>query len=436
MKIIQVREQQLNAPIVQCDSDAAIPFIEDGKELVFCVKRGRELNYPCLSLIRKGMTIYANGSYYVGIDWINDGNLAIQVNPKMNDVDEIDFVRMLNDSLADADNFEHLKDLLTIHFDKPSIRINQKDDHLSVFLIVEFLNLLHKITQKGLKKSFHIIENNLASKVKGKILVGRNIRENIIKGRMTDNVCQYQVYDIDTPENRILKRALCFCVRQLSIYKNAIDTSRLEYIARQVRPYFENVGNDVSVKTIKAHKGNPVYKEYNLAVEFAQLLLKRYSYNITIVGNKEITTPPYWIDMSKLFELYVYHHLRRVFTAKGEIHYHVHANYQELDYLLKPKLWNEPYVIDAKYKPQYKENNQITKDDAREVSGYARLSAIYNKLGLQENSAPIKCLIIYPDQEQNEYFEFSRENEPTFTSISDYVRMYKLGIRLPIIKST
>lgn len=76
------------------------------------------------------------------------------------------------------------------------------------------------------------------------------------------------------------------------------------------------------------------------------------------------------------------------------------AHYQELDYLLNPTEWTDPYVIDAKYKPRYKQGGGITMDDAREVSGYARLSKIYKELGLNEETAlPIKCLIIYPDQD-------------------------------------
>lgn len=66
---------------------------------------------------------------------------------------------------------------------------------------------------------------------------------------------------------------------------------------------------------------------------------------------------------------------------------------------------------------------------------YARLSKIlYSSLGLDENIAPpIKCLIIYPDQELEERFLFDREREPEFDKISEYVRMYKVGIRLPVI---
>jgi 5-methylcytosine-specific restriction endonuclease McrBC regulatory subunit McrC len=191
----------------------------------------------------------------------------------------------------------------------------------------------------------------------------------------------------------------------------------------------------VSVKNIKSFKANPIYKDYKQAIEFAQLLLKRYSYNITLAGKKEIETPPFWIDMSKLFELYLFHHLRKVFTAKDEIRFHVNAHYQELDYLLSPELWPEPYVIDAKYKPRYKYQGGISLDDAREIAGYSRLSSIYKKLGLdEETSLPIKCLVIYPDQDKEEEFSFNRNEEPMFDKVSGYIRFYKYGIKLPLIE--
>ena len=221
----------------------------------------------------------------------------------------------------------------------------------------------------------------------------------------------------------------------MEVYKYAVNTELLNKKVRFIRPYFDSISDDICVRTIKTYKGNPVYRDYNQAIEFAQLLLHRYSYDITTIGQNDISTPPFWIDTSKLFELYVFHHLRRVFTGKNEISYHVRAHFQELDYLLKPELWPNPYVIDAKYKPRYKKCKTISKEDAREVSGYARLSKIYELLGLDEESAiPIKCLIIYPDQDKNEFFTFNREKEPEFERISGYVRLYKVGIKLPLIK--
>ena len=435
MRVVQLQEQLLgNNPLQQTECEAIIPYMDDGSEVVRGVKRGREEKELCLKLSRKADSICATGSYFVGVDWIKEEELAVQVSPKMNDGFEIDYVRMLNEALAEPDNMEHLKDLLTIRFDKPSIRISQQQDLLSIFLITEYLNILQRIVRKGLKKSYYRVEENLNNKVKGHILVSRTIQRNLAKGRITDNVCRYQVYDIDSPENRILKKALVFCKKQLEVYKHALDTKALEKKIRYVQPSFERVGDEISVKAMKTFKGNPVFKEYFMAVEYAQLLLRRFSYDITLVGKKEIVTPPFWIDMSKLFELYVYGKLKKIFTGKREIQYHVKAHYQELDYLLKPTEWTEPYVIDAKYKPRYKQGGGITMDDAREVSGYARLSKVYKKLGLNEETAlPIKCLIIYPDQDQEERFTFTRTEEPAFEKVSNYVRFYKLGIRLPVI---
>lgn len=436
VKVIQLQEQlQENTCLQQVECEIIVPFIDDGTEVIFEVKRGWKDQEPCLVLTRKGNDILVTGSYFVGTDWIKEGELAVQVSPKMNNDFEIDYVRMLNEALCEPDNFSHLKDLITIHFDKPSIQISQQQDLLSIFLIVEYLNLLKYIVKKGLKKSFHVVEENLENKVKGRILVSRTIHQNLTKGRIANNVCYYQVYDIDSSENRILKKALFFCKKQLEVYKHAFDTTALEKKVSYIKPFFESVGNEVSVNTIRSFKGNPVFKEYYTALEFAQLLLRRFSYDISIIGKREINTPPFWIDMSKLFELYVYKQLKQIFTAKDEIIYHPKVYYQELDYLLNPTGWSSPYIIDAKYKPRYKFCGGITIDDAREVSGYARLKGIYYRLGLDENTAPpLKCLIIYPDQSQEERFTFNRFEEPEFDEVFGYVRIYKLGIRLPLIQ--
>jgi McrBC 5-methylcytosine restriction system component. len=352
MKVIKLQEQFLNnTDLPLADSEAIIPYMDDKSEVVFNIQKDRGRNELCLSLTRTGNNVHATDSYFVGMDWIKENELAVMVSPKMNDGFEIDYIRMLNEALCEPDNYEHLKDLITIHFNKPSIRITHQKDLLSIFLITEYLNILERIVRKGLKKSFYIVKDNLNNKVRGRILINSTIRQNITRGRITNNVCCYQVYDIDSPENRILKKALCFCERQLKVYRNAFDTTELEQKGRFIKSFFDQVGEDVSIKTIKVFNGNPVFKEYYNAIHFAQLLLRRFSYDISILGKNEIETPPFWIDMSKLFELYIFRRLRQIFTGKGEIRYHLRAHYQELDYLLKPIVWTDPYVIDAKYKP-------------------------------------------------------------------------------------
>lgn len=154
MKVIQLQEQLLeNTYLQQTESEAIIPYMDDGSEVVFDVKRGWENHELCLRLTRKGDDVLARGSYFIGIDWVKEGDLAVQVSPKMNDGFEIDYVRMLNEALCEPDNYDHLKDLISIHFDKPSIRVNQQQDLLSIFLITEYLNILQHIVRKGLKRA-------------------------------------------------------------------------------------------------------------------------------------------------------------------------------------------------------------------------------------------------------------------------------------------
>ena len=199
MKIIQLQEQLLeNTVLQQHDIDAILPFIEDGKEVVYTVKRGLNEKEVCLKINRSGEQIKATGSYFVGVDWLKENELAIQVNPKMNDGFEVDYVRMLNDALCEKENYEHLSDLVTIRFEKPTIRITQQQDLLSIFLITEYLNILQRIVKKGLKKNYYVVEENIQNKVKGKILIVKNIKKNVAKGKITDNICRYQMYDIDS----------------------------------------------------------------------------------------------------------------------------------------------------------------------------------------------------------------------------------------------
>ena len=58
---------------------------------------------------------------------------------------------------------------VTIYFNKPSIKVSQQQDLLSIFLITEYLNILSLIVKKGLKKSFYIVNENLHNKSKGRI---------------------------------------------------------------------------------------------------------------------------------------------------------------------------------------------------------------------------------------------------------------------------
>lgn len=279
------------------------------------------------------------------------------------------------------------------------------------------------ITAKGLKKAYYFKEENQRSKLKGKLLLAQNIKRNNLKGNFADNYCRFQNYGVDIPENRLLKKALTVALQILGGYKEE-TVKQLKASIASIRPKWQHVSSECDERKISSGKVNPFYKEYPVAINLAKLILRKMSFNQVMHGVSMTTTPPYWIDMSKLFEMYVFALLRKRFD--DNVIYHPHFRGQEPDYLLLPKEERPPYIIDAKYK-RYAER-PIETDDIRQVSGYARMKSIRKKLGV-ENHSLIPCLIVYPNQECNNAIPDDKE----WPEEGRYLDIYKIGIQLPVI---
>lgn len=370
-------------------------------------------------------------SYYIGINWIVEKYLPIYVKPKLNTQQcEIDYLSMLMEALEEPENVCHLDGLFAIDFNKPSISISQQEDILSPFLIVQYLQILKIIVRKGLKKSYYLRRNNLDSKIRGKVLITKNIKRNILNGDLTHNVCQYQEYGVDCNENRVLKKAFTFACAVLQQYAYGIKMTAINQTAQYIRPAFLNVSDSIEIEEVKAVHTNPVHKEYVQAIKLAKLILRKYGYNITRTRLLH-ETPPFWIDMSKLFELFVFKKLREQFSNR-EVKYHLKAHYRELDFILRPDEGLSSFIIDAKYKPRYI-NQSIDIEDIRQISGYARLEKVYKELGINDFNSNIRCLIIYSNQSCPSDLPQMRNNERWLLKENGYVNIYKIGISLPQI---
>lgn len=408
----------------------------------------------CFRVTRLNDTSYnLVASYFIGVDWVIENHTAISVFPKIDsrineviesadnelyisksdnkellDIDliSVDYFKMLQHCFEDYEVSNETGDLFNINWHAPEITIERDEDFLTPLLVVKFLNILKKIVQKGLRKSYYKIDENLTSRIKGKILVSNNIKQNLVKNKLTKTVCRFDEFGINSFENRLLKKALLFCRSYIDHHKNLFqgNSSYLQLI-NYCSAAFELVSDDVSVNEIRNSRFNPFFKEYQSGLEIAKILLKKFSYSISKTSTKEITTPPYWIDMSKLFELYAFCFLKKIFKKPGELIYHYSTYGNELDFLINSV--DTKMVVDAKYKPLYSIGQ--VHQDMRQVAGYARLNKVYDKLGVTEEKV-IDCLIVYPDMQNgntiNDNDTFSKKQE-----IKSYNKMYKLGIRLP-----
>ncbi len=363
-------------------------------------------------------------SYFIGTDWIIKEEKAIYVAPKINsETRELNYLKMLFESLKHPDVSQHTNDLFAVKFDEPYIEIKQQQDLLTPLIAVQFLRIVQNIVRKGLKKSYYRVENNLKGRVKGKVMVSKTVKENIFKNKLLNTYCSYDEFGFNGFENRVLKKCLLFVQRYLPTIQNIDSVDYTSDVLNYILPAFESVSSEVNINEIKRTKPNVFYKEYEEAIKLAKLIIKRFGYNITnIQKNERILTPPFWINMAKLFEIYVLGLLKDKFGNNVKYHFSTYGN--ELDFLLNTQ--DHKMVIDAKYKPIYL--GGLNHQDMRQVSGYARLKSVYKDLGKSENEM-IDCLIIYPDQENG----LDNLTEFAFEEIPQYVNIYKIGVKLPVV---
>lgn len=258
-------------------------------------------------------------SYFIGLDWIGQSKLPVYVAPKIDsEIAELDYMALLTTALQNIDDPKHLKGLFTIDFEAVRIPISQQEDLLSPLLYVQFLQLCKTIVKKGLKKSYYRVQKNLQSKVKGKVLVNQTIKKNHLKGRLLNVFCEYDEFGVDILENRFLKRVFLHILKQPSLTR-IMGENNFELLINYIRPAFHLVSSDAEERDLPHIKLNPMYKEYQEAIRIGKLILKKESYNIKSDGSQTILSPPFWIDMSKLFELYVFQKLKQRFPGRNEV---------------------------------------------------------------------------------------------------------------------
>jgi 5-methylcytosine-specific restriction enzyme subunit McrC len=384
----------------------------------------------CVEITQDSTSKKLNSNFYIGTDWLNKNEVAIYVAPKLNDeTQQTDYLKMLFSCLRHSDVATHTKNLYEIKFEEPFIDIEQKQDLLTPLLVVQFLQVVKTIVRKGLKKSYYKVEHNLNARIKGKVLVAQTLKQNIIKNKPTKTFCQYDELGFNCIENRILKRTLVFVQKYLAFFP---DHSKLvSPVINYCLPAFHEVDENVDLKTLKGITHDSFYKEYKVALHISSLILKRFGYNIKEIDtltNKTVKVPPFWIDMPKLFELYVLGMLKDKYF--NNIKFQIQGTYGQPDFVFVSE--NEKMIIDTKYKRKYQQE-KYQAEDIRQLSGYARDTKVLSRLDYltaEEQDTVIDCLIIYPDQNASEKLSDNlKENQ-----INGFTKFYKMAVKLPVIQ--
>lgn len=365
-------------------------------------------------------------SYYIGASWLVENELAVIVTPKMKN---IDFVTMFLSAL-EVDSWnesDYFAQCYGIQFDEPAIETDEQLNQLTPLLVLHFVSLLDRLVKRGLKKDYVIREENLKTKVKGRLLFTKHFQKNVFQQRSDRVFCQFQEYTDDIPENRLLKKALLFADRIIGNYESLkVQSSYFEIQSRlsKLKNRLDGISDEIEPYQVQKLSTNKLFKEYKDAIRVAKMLLRRYDYSISEASQEQHSTPPFWIDMSRLYEMWVFSNLQK--KSINDVLFQERGFYgrQIADYVIK----EEKLILDAKYKPDYQNKNFVDINDIREISGNARDESLLPDIS--EEYSP-RCVILYPGSE----FELLPESEKLFCEqgikIQHYRNFYKISIALP-----
>ena len=400
-----------------------------------CLSIEQNDRYDNLSLVRWDKPIECDpwgyyASYVIGAEWIDDKE-ALVVTTKRG-MEEIDFLTMFMMCFSSDLSVESFAEIYNIDSEAPVIHAPSLKGVLSPLIVLHFLGVVSRI--KSLKKGYvHYSEN--MKKVKGHIQVMKNERKNIASKRFDRVFCDFDEYTVDIPENRLIKKALLFSSQILrTITENHSIGNRCKLMLSKSLALFENVSDEVQIKEVSLIKGHKLFSEYNEAVRLAKLILRRYDYSISKTSSLDENVPPFTLDMSLLYEHYVYGLLNEAYGDK--ISYQFHGKTGVPDFLYCSTGFKA--ILDTKYIPKY-ESSSLDNNVIRQLSGYSRDIPILRQLGYEdmdeESPIPnIPCVIIYPKEgsDVKNPFQNKKLRDLCTSPVRKLARFYKVCVPLPV----
>ena len=365
-------------------------------------------------------------SYFIGLTEINGQH--IEVLPKL---ENLDYMSLFSFALLYQPSSDYFSSCYNINWNKEMIASTQLYHILTPLLVIQYLSILDKLVGRGLKRDYVTNEENLHSKIRGKLRPIANWRKNELKKREEHFYCQYQVFTNNIPVNRLLKKALDISLHLLgNVRSHSNNLTSLAFLSSKLKlvETFRNIDGEIRPETVRNYKFNKLNMYYSEAIRLAKCII-RHQDNALNDGSGKKKVPLFWIDMSRLFEVYV--------LGLLQTHYPNQILFQEkgcygtqCDYIHS----GEGIILDAKYKLWYssergrhKHANDLVKD-IREICAYARderLLSLMNK----DVSSPI-CIIVHPDEDTTN-LESKLSVSVKNNRVEGYRDFYRLGINLP-----
>ena len=290
---------------------------------------------------RKGMRAVQVTSF-VGVLRAPNG-FQIEVLPKVGKTiggGAVEARQLLIDMLCCLQQFRHLQT------DKAKL-LARRMPLLEVF-ISEFLRAVELVVKRGLQSDYSVRQDNVFA-LRGKLMVAAHLRQNLF--RADRFFTQFDEFNTDRPENRLLHTALQHVLRLTSSQENQKLARELAFVFADV-PVSDLPSADFQRVRIDRSMGH-----YEGALAWARLVLGNES---PLTGSGNHAAPSLLFPMEALFEAFVAKRLQKQvtpgFVLKTQARSHYLVRHQEQDWFqMKPDLLIHDevairLVLDTKWK--------------------------------------------------------------------------------------
>lgn len=343
---------------------------------------------------------------YIGAVWVGEDDV-LRVNSKFNKP-KMDYMKMFVECYEDSVIGERMSNSFDCWPEQKLITLSDADD-FSIMVVIAFLRELNTLCVRHLRRHFKRRRENFIGKVKGKILIGENMRRNVVCARPDRIFCEYQAISDDILENRILRAALERAARYISRDKIAEKHECVHRWIHACRAHLQGVSvTHISRRQFAVARKRGMFAFYRRPLNLAKAVLCRFGLNPHEEINESTQTPPYAIDSAELFERYAqlqllnkHPNLKALYERAGSIRGEK-INVRPDFYV--PHADGEAWIIDAKYKDLSKKKQETEKKkpystgDLYQVVAYSRHSPLLERINCEdkEKADDIKLSLVYP----------------------------------------
>lgn len=291
---------------------------------------------------RKGIGEVLTVKNYVGLIATKDGTI-LEIQPKITDDQNQDEVReLLVKMVKTLRNDIPFKHIQTAHLNTAKMPL------LEVFIRM-FIIETSVLVKHGLKGGYQTIRQN-GYTFKGKMRVQDHIRTNYAHKERC--FIEYDSFELNRAENRIIKSTLLFLNRLTSDLRNKTDLNKLLFIFADIEAS-DNLDADLQAVSIQRDM-----KEYETILRWCRLFLKKGSF--TPFSGDSIAFALLF-PMESLFESYIASLCRKYIMDK-QLDYTLHIQDRQYTLFDEPKAFcirpdlvlskpdTPPIVMDTKWK--------------------------------------------------------------------------------------